>query len=569
MKIHLVCIHNGFRYSVHTQQPSVFRDPVIFLGTKEINQLKTEMAVGSDFSTQIRGTPTRLLFLAVLCSTIQGSSSLRILLFPALGGGHVNNFEGLAEELAKQGHQVFTLFTETKLAKLPKSMKEGPNRTVVYYEAGDLTDEALDLEKLSYTMLAGGDLSELVGQMTAVFEALCHRLTMDSENVIKQLESFKLDAVVVDGHFTMRCAYLLPHRLKLPVVSIVDVIEPWLMRLPYLPSYVPFIFLPFSDQMTFSERLLNLATYIGFYFFPMAPEVPQDILKEYSRYGEVSSTDELARKTLLWLHTSDPALEIPKPSMPNMISVGGLSVKEPQTLSDEYLAKLENSPHGVILVSFGSNIGAIPEKLAKTFLAAFAQVKETVIWRFTNTHNAQIPGNVVISDWIPQKDLLAHPKIKLFVTHCGNGGQHEALHHGVPMVGFPIYGDQPYNAARMAHKGYGLKMDIRNFTAEELVKSMRTVLDSPQFTKRAQKASEIMRNRLQKPCKSAVYWIEHFLKYGNYMHSHSLDMPLYQFLMFDLLALVLIAIVCVAIVVVVILMICCHICRRAKKSKQD
>ena len=43
---------------------------------------------------------------------------------------------------------------------------------------------------------------------------------------------------------------------------------------------------------------------------------------------------------------------------------------------------------------------------------------------------------------VPQQAVLAHPRTLLFVTHCGMHGVLEAVHHGVPMVGMPVFIDQ-------------------------------------------------------------------------------------------------------------------------------
>ena len=39
-------------------------------------------------------------------------------------------------------------------------------------------------------------------------------------------------------------------------------------------------------------------------------------------------------------------------------------------------------------------------------------------------------------------------------THLltGDGGQFESLYHAVPMIGFPMFSDQFYNAKRMEYK---------------------------------------------------------------------------------------------------------------------
>lgn len=45
--------------------------------------------------------------------------------------------------------------------------------------------------------------------------------------------------------------------------------------------------------------------------------------------------------------------------------------------------------------------------------------------------------NVMLRSWVPQREVLNHPKTKIFFTHCGANGVIEALYYGVSMVGFP------------------------------------------------------------------------------------------------------------------------------------
>ena len=95
----------------------------------------------------------------------------------------------------------------------------------------------------------------------------------------------------------------------------------------------------------------------------------------------------------------------------------------------------------------------------------------------------KMTSNVKFMSWLPQNDLLAHNKTKLFITHGGMNGKaefshihsvknliftvsfpiyiaiilrtqnglvftglHEAVYQGVPMLCVPLFGDQPRNA---------------------------------------------------------------------------------------------------------------------------
>ena len=139
--------------------------------------------------------------------------------------------------------------------------------------------------------------------------------------------------------------------------------------------------------------------------------------------------------------------------------------------------------------------------------------------------------------WVPQNDILGHSNTKLFISHCCHNAQVETLYHAVPIICLPIFGDQHYNAMRMHRKGYGLFLNIAEFTTDSLVTAVDEILTNPSYQRNITKASNIFKSRPMTPSQRAAWWIDHVIKYGgNHLHPAVNDLPYYQFLMLDVLA---------------------------------
>lgn len=100
---------------------------------------------------------------------------------------------------------------------------------------------------------------------------------------------------------------------------------------------------------------------------------------------------------------------------------------------------------GFIVFSTGSIIkpSHMPESVRKGFVKTFSKLKQKVIWKWDKDGGMpDLPANVKLVKWLPQQDLLGHPNIRLFITHGGLLSTEEALYHGVPVIGLPVFGKE-------------------------------------------------------------------------------------------------------------------------------
>ncbi len=88
-----------------------------------------------------------------------------------------------------------------------------------------------------------------------------------------------------------------------------------------------------------------------------------------------------------------------------------------------------------------------------------------------------VPQNVIVVRWAPETEVLK--RAALMINHAGLGTIQNCIYFGVPMILFPIFRDQPGNAARVVYHGMGVRGEIRKATPNSLTEMISTVLATP------------------------------------------------------------------------------------------
>lgn len=191
--------------------------------------------------------------------------------------------------------------------------------------------------------------------------------------------------------------------------------------------------------MSFVQRAGNIAmsifetVYMNFFYWPQ-----QNQIYEAAFPDPKPSFDDVMKNVNLVLLNSHFTLNFPRPYTPNMVEVGGLHINRvPNPLPKDIKEYLDNAKEGVIYFSMGSNIQSttLPVEKRDALLRTFSQFKQKVMWKWENDNLPGKPDNVFIKSWWPQDDILAHPNVKVFITHGGLLGSTEAIYHGVPVIG--------------------------------------------------------------------------------------------------------------------------------------
>lgn len=212
-----------------------------------------------------------------------------------------------------------------------------------------------------------------------------------------------------------------------------------------------------------------------------------------------------------------------RPFVANMIEVGGIHVEPVKPLPEDIQQFLDSATNGAILFSMGSIIQGVQweTKKREAFVNAFAKLNIKVLWKYENETLPKNPGDIMISPWIPQRDVLAHPNIKLFITHGGLLGTTEALVEGVPVLGIPIYADQKMNMIKAHDLNYGILMELDDIDDELVETNLRKLLTNPQYANSAKMNSQRYNDRPMTPQELTVYWVEYIIRHRGAPHFKS------------------------------------------------
>ncbi|KAH8261353.1 hypothetical protein KR044_007857, partial [Drosophila immigrans] len=496
-----------------------------------------------------------------------GSRILAAFFFP--GKSHFMMTNAIVRELVKRGHEV-TFVT-------PFSMENenlGENYKEILIPPYNIWPTLLEITQAKSVF----DMKDV---STLTYVRLCFVMGLEStEFAFKQPEVMKLidekdkvgkyDLLLAEQYYN-EGALFLGHLYQIPIVTVstlaignylsglVGTVTPW--------SHVPHGWKPYMDHMLLMERIDSVFTCAieeimrTFWYYPRQDAMMQQLFAH--KFDSVPSIKQLERNiSALLLNTYMP-LEAPRPVSFNMIQVGGLHIQKPQPLPADMQKFLDEAKHGAIYFSLGTQVRSAdfpPEKL-KIFLDVFGSLKQRVLWKFENEKLPNLPANVMVQKWMPQNDVLTHPNVKVFIAHGGLFGTQEAVYHGVPVLGMPVYADQNLNIKKGQSAGFALGVDYRTVTEQELRHSLTELLENPKYRENMKRASKIFRNRPLEAMDEAMFWIDYVIEHRGAPHmvSAGLDLPWYQFYLLDIVALALAAILLPIVGL-------CLLCRKGKPS---
>ncbi|KAK3039520.1 hypothetical protein RJ639_028102, partial [Escallonia herrerae] len=157
-------------------------------------------------------------------------------------------------------------------------------------------------------------------------------------------------------------------------------------------------------------------------------------------------------------------------------------------------------PNSVVYVNFGS-ITVVTHQQLVEFALGLANSNQHFLWIIRPDlvvgESAILPPEFVevtkergfIASWCPQEQVLDHPSIGGFLTHCGWNSTIESLSSGVPMICWPFFADQPTNC-RFICKEWEVGIEIGDVNAEKVEKLARELIEGVEGKRMRNKAKE-------------------------------------------------------------------------------
>lgn len=187
---------------------------------------------------------------------------------------------------------------------------------------------------------------------------------------------------------------------------------------------------------------------------------------------------------------------------------------------------LDSKPdHSVVYVCFGS-MNSISQTHMLELAMALESSEKNFIWVVRPPIGAEVnkefemkeylpegfeerikrsERGVIVKKWAPQVDILSHKATCVFLSHCGWNSILESLSHGVPLLGWPMAGEQFFNSI-LIEKHIGVSVEVTrgkkcDIKCDEIVSKIKLVMEESEvgreIRKKAKEVKELVRRAME------------------------------------------------------------------------
>ncbi|KAL7190599.1 hypothetical protein ACSBR2_022807 [Camellia fascicularis] len=376
-----------------------------------------------------------------------------VLILPYPAQGHVIPLMELAQSLAKHGFKITFVNTETTHKRVVNALTDD-----------DVLGDHIHLVSISdgletWERNVPGKLSEaIMTVMPRKVEELIREINGSEE------EGEKISCIVADQSL----GWAMEVGKKVGI-----------KRAAFLPAAAALLVLGFSIPKLIDDGLIDRdGTPIKKQMIQLSPTMPAihtsklgwacigDLATNKAAFETVSRNNESV-KAANWL-ICNSALELEPAAFslfPNILPIGPLlstnrhgksagSFWEEDSTCLEWLD--QHPPDSVIYVAFGS-FTVFDYKQFQELALGLELTNRPFLWvvrpdpdhdhAFPDGFRDRVGNRGQIVGWAPQQQVLSHPSVACFLSHCGWNSTMEGVSNGVPFICWPYFADQFLNQA--------------------------------------------------------------------------------------------------------------------------
>ena len=449
--------------------------------------------------------------LIALCSTAS------LLLISPLAGSHLFCINDIATFLAEEGHDITILsFQPETRIKFHQNVTFLVPENQVLIASHDECHKKIVIESSSYDsiwdVLEGCKpfwkyLTDLLGEY------------FSGKSMEDLLNQGNFSAIIID-EFVMAAVANVAKRANVPLISHNPM--PYYMmprdqqNLPLMLNSEPGAAIPdLSHKRRAPLSLLRRLT--GLWKGAKAAIIFKTLLQTVDKKHQIGQQTNFMDQIELFLVNDHVAFSFPHLLPPNVIQIAGFNLGSTQPIPQEFTSFLDHNTHRpVIYLSFGSYATYSMISWLHQIIDGLEQLDVAVI--FKTSASIELSNKFMMTEWVPQKDLLASGRVMLFISHCGNNGRIESIYYNVPLLCIPLFGDQYANAFRVQEKEFGrmlIKEDII-IDKKSVIAMVTSMIENISFYRNNMKdAADILKSEPASGKDKIKYYVELLIKRGN------------------------------------------------------
>ncbi|EFO23834.1 hypothetical protein LOAG_04651 [Loa loa] len=407
-------------------------------------------------------------------------------LFPV----HRFTMRTLAKELIKRKHNVTWVeygFSRKSKISLPKEIDE------IFWRVKSSNQEINDLylhrNHSVHSRIWDADFNDDTEQTTAWLASIkmCEQILLTRKQEFDALVTKNFTTVIVDDLYNP-CGLLLVGLQKSVFIywsmTVLRTESAWSSQSPNSPSYLPVFGTRFTDDLTFLQRLYNFASYFRSLYIHQHL-ILRRIDNLYKKYyaDTLANAYYIERNVSINFVNTPQIFDFARPYMPRVAFIGAIECRKANLLRREWLTFIDkaDAKNGFILFTTGftAQWNLAPKQVIESFVQTFAKMREIhFIWQYNGPNILNLSANVYIAEWLPQQDLLGHPKARAHITHGGLNSVIESVWHGIPVIGYPLTTSGYDNLLRLTARNVGIMLEKRDLSEGNIAKAIKEIYNS-------------------------------------------------------------------------------------------